>query len=75
MAYTRNATPPHLVKRPCRKCKEPTLALNRKTGQLMDHPMCERCSKELAKEFDAARRQADAAFFKTHKHTGKQAVK
>lgn len=58
----RNAVPPHLVERPCRKCKRPTKAL--KNGQMQLHPTCARCSTEEEKIFRlaqlAASRQARA---------------
>jgi predicted amidophosphoribosyltransferase len=65
VAYTRRATQPHLVKRPCRQCRTETPAL--KNGQLQDHPLCPRCEAEFNKAFQAARRQADAQFFRARK--------
>lgn len=65
MAYTRRATQPHLIKRPCRKCRQDTAAL--KNGVVQDHPLCPTCEAEFNKAFTAARRQADAQFFRARK--------
>jgi hypothetical protein len=59
MAF-RNAKLSHMVTKPCRICKRDTKALVNGVMQL--HPVCDACSNELAKQFNAARRQADAQF-------------
>lgn len=56
----RNAVPPHLVKKSCRKCKTPTPALHK--GQIINSPTCAKCQAEEATIFRlaqlAANRQA-----------------
>ena len=54
-----NFTPPHLVTRPCRKCRRPTKALV--NGQLQAHPHCPKCRAELDRQFRIASLQAARA--------------
>ena len=53
----RNFVPPHLVERPCRKCKRRTKAL--KNGQIQPHPICAKCHEEEEKEFRLAQMAAN----------------
>jgi hypothetical protein len=45
----------HMVEKPCRICKVSTKAL--KNGQIQLHPVCPRCSKVMAEQFDKATAQ------------------
>jgi hypothetical protein len=64
MAF-RNAKLSHNITAPCRICKTPTPALVK--GVVQRHPVCEECSAEMAKQFAAARRQADAQFHRSNR--------
>lgn len=65
MAYTRRSIQPHLIKRPCRQCRCETPAL--RNGQVQDHPLCPSCTAEFNRQFTAARRQADAQFYRARR--------
>jgi hypothetical protein len=57
MRYRPKIVQPHLVERPCRRCRIPTKAL--RAGQLLMHPTCERCRREEERQHALARLAAD----------------
>lgn len=56
----RNFTPPHLVEKPCRKCRRATKAL--KNGQMQLSPICDKCHAEEEKVFRLAQMAANRQF-------------
>jgi len=52
MKFRPNAVQPHLVEKPCRKCKVKTKAL--KNGQMQLSPICDRCHAEEERVFQLA---------------------